>query len=66
MRASFYKQFVGKKVEWEYAHDHNRGTCMVATGTVERVEGKNVWVKPHKVGDASKGYVFHDYQVMAK
>lgn len=25
--------------------------------------GKNVWVKPHKVGDASKGIVFHDYAI---
>lgn len=25
--------------------------------------GKNVWVKPHKVGDPSKGYVFHDYKI---
>jgi hypothetical protein len=23
--------------------------------------GKNVWVKPCKVGDASKGTIFHDY-----
>lgn len=26
--------------------------------------GKNVWVKPHKVGDASKGVVFHDYKIL--
>lgn len=25
--------------------------------------GKNVWVKAHKVGDASKGVIFHDYVV---
>ena len=25
--------------------------------------GKNVWVKPHKVGDPSKGSVFHDYVI---
>ena len=25
--------------------------------------GKNVWVKPCKVGDATKGTVFHDYEV---
>lgn len=25
--------------------------------------GKNVWVKPHKVGDPSIGVVFHDYQI---
>lgn len=25
--------------------------------------GKNVWVKAHKVGDATKGIVFHDYQI---
>ena len=27
--------------------------------------GKNVWVKAHKVGDASKGIVWHDYEVRA-
>ncbi len=27
--------------------------------------GKNVWVRPHKVGDASKGVIFHDYEVRA-
>jgi hypothetical protein len=27
--------------------------------------GKNVWVKPHKVGDAKLGTVFHDYQIGA-
>lgn len=27
--------------------------------------GKNVWVRPCKVGDASKGVVFHDYKVVA-
>lgn len=26
--------------------------------------GKNVWVKPHKVGDPSKGVVFHDYRIL--
>ena len=25
--------------------------------------GKNVWVKPHKVGDPSLGVIFHDYQI---
>lgn len=25
--------------------------------------GKNVWVKPHKVGDAKLGTIFHDYQI---
>jgi len=28
--------------------------------------GKNVWVKPHKVGDITKGIVFHDYAIEAK
>ena len=26
--------------------------------------GRNVWVKPHKVGDPSKGFVFHDYKIL--
>lgn len=25
--------------------------------------GKNVWVKPHKVGDPNIGIIFHDYQI---
>lgn len=25
--------------------------------------GKNVWVKPHKVGDATIGTIFHDYRI---
>ena len=33
-------------------------------GHVRRLRsGKNVWVKPHKVGDPTKGYVFHDYKI---
>lgn len=33
-------------------------------GHLRRLQsGKNVWVKPHKVGDASKGVVFHDYVI---
>lgn len=33
-------------------------------GHIRRLKsGKNVWVKAHKVGDASKGYVFHDYKI---
>ena len=27
--------------------------------------GKNVWVRPCKVGDAARGVVFHDYKVVA-
>ena len=35
-------------------------------GHIRRLKsGKNVWVKAHKVGDASKGYVFHDYKIEA-
>ena len=33
-------------------------------GHLRRLQnGKTCWVKPHKVGDASKGVVFHDYQI---
>lgn len=33
-------------------------------GHIRRLRtGKNVWVKPHKVGDAKLGIVFHDYQI---
>jgi len=45
------KQLVGKRVEWEYDHDYNRGTCSVGQGTVDAVEGKNIWVN----GDAMWG-----------
>lgn len=35
-------------------------------GHIRRLKsGKNVWIKAHKVGDASKGYVFHDYKIEA-
>lgn len=33
-------------------------------GHIRRLKtGKSVWVKAHKVGDASKGAIFHDYAV---
>ena len=33
-------------------------------GHVRRLRsGKNVWVKPHKVGDPRLGIIFHDYQI---
>lgn len=33
-------------------------------GHLRRLQnGKTCWVKPHKVGDASKGAVFHDYEI---
>lgn len=33
-------------------------------GHIRRLRsGKNVWVRAHKVGDASKGFVFHDYKI---
>jgi hypothetical protein len=36
-------------------------------GHIRRLRGgKNVWVKAHKVGDASKGYVFHDYEIRSE
>lgn len=39
-----FKKLIGKKVEWEEYHDYNRGTCLVRTGKVEDVKGKNVWI----------------------
>ena len=33
-------------------------------GHIRRLRsGKNVWVKAHKVGDATLGTIFHDYQI---
>jgi len=61
MRASYYKQFEGKKVEWEYAHDPNRGTYMVASGTVDRVEGKNLFMDD---GDVKWGEDLQNIKVL--
>ena len=39
-----YKDLIGKRIEWEYAHDHNRGSYFVRKGFVEDVKGRNMWV----------------------
>lgn len=44
MKKSELKLLVGQKIEWEYAHDHQRGTYMVDSGIVEKVQGKNLWM----------------------
>ena len=49
--------------------DHHGGTHASPRqhdrrGHIRRLRtGKNVWVKACKVGDASKGFVFHDYKI---
>lgn len=42
--ATVVKSWIGKKVEWEYAHDPNRGSCLVATGVIEDVKGRNALI----------------------
>lgn len=44
MKAAQMRALIGKKIEWEYAHDRGRGTCLVATGIVKDVKGRNVLV----------------------
>jgi len=38
------RALIGKKVEWEYGHDHYRGTYNVRSGIVEASEGRNLLV----------------------
>ena len=38
------RSWLGKKVEWEYAHDWHRGTYLVQRGIVEDVKGLNVLI----------------------
>lgn len=38
------RKLIGKKVEWEYAHDRQRGTCFVRQGYVQAVKGKNICI----------------------
>lgn len=42
--ATIVKGWIGKRVEWEYNHDHKWGTCSVGTGTVTDVQGRNIWI----------------------
>ena len=36
------KAAIGKTIEWEYAHDRHRGSCLVAKGVIQEVKGQNV------------------------
>lgn len=51
MRAAELRKHIGKKIEWEYAHDRHRGTCLVRKGVLLEVAGKNVMVDMGGVGD---------------
>lgn len=42
MKALEARRLIGQEVEWEYAHDRRRGTCLVCKGVVKEVKGKNV------------------------
>lgn len=41
---SKYRPTVGARIEWEEAHDYHRGTCLVRSGTVTAIAGRNVWI----------------------
>jgi hypothetical protein len=43
-KASDLKKHIGQIVEWRYAHDRHRGTCLIRRGRLERIEGRNVVV----------------------
>ncbi len=43
-KASQLKPHLGKIVEWEHAHDLHRGTCLVSSGRLEAVQGRNLLV----------------------
>lgn len=42
MKAAQLRAMIGKEVEWEHAHDYNRGTCLVRKAIITDVKGKNV------------------------
>lgn len=42
MKAHQVRNLIGKEVEWEFAHDYARGTCLVRSGIVISVIGRNV------------------------
>lgn len=44
MKVAELRQHIGKQIEWEYAHDRYRGTCLVRQGCLKDVKGKNVYV----------------------
>lgn len=44
INAKVLRANIGKKIEWEEAHDRHRGTCLVRTGTIEDIQGKNLLV----------------------
>ncbi len=45
MKVKEARALIGKRVEWEYAHDRHRGTCLVRSGVVEDVQGRNVFIR---------------------
>lgn len=42
--AAELRKYVGKTLEWEYAHDKHRGTCLVRKGTLEEVKARNLLI----------------------
>lgn len=44
MKPAQAKQLIGKRVEWEFAPNRARGTCLVRSGILQDVQGRNVMV----------------------
>lgn len=42
MTPSEARAFIGKRVEWEEAHDYHRGTYLLRTGILEEVHARNL------------------------
>lgn len=38
------KELIGKRVEWEFAHDRHRGTFLSRGGVLQDVQGRNALV----------------------
>lgn len=44
MKAAQLRALIGKEIEWEYAHDHHRGTYLLRRAVITDVNGRNVAV----------------------
>lgn len=39
------RKLIGKKVEWEYAHDRQRGVCLIRQGYVQDAKKQNICIE---------------------
>lgn len=44
MKVGEARKLIGKRVVWEIAHDHHRGTYLLRGGVLQGIEGKNAIV----------------------